>query len=97
MVQYKETLIVTLLLKREVNSVVVFYTYSVVLKILLFAECNTGNVVDLFAKSISTSDIKATPCEDYKTFKSGNCGNNEDVIFGENINRNAKGFYFVHL
>lgn len=54
-------------------------------------------MVDLFAKSISTNDMKATSCQDYATFILGKCEDNENIIFGENVNKTAKGEYFFDL
>lgn len=53
--------------------------------------------MDLFAKSISTIDMKANSCADYATFIAGKCADSEKVIFGENVNKTAKGKYFFDL
>lgn len=54
-------------------------------------------MVNLFAKSIATNDIEAKRCKDYKSFLSGNCENNEEVVFGQNVNNNIRGTYFLNV
>ncbi|KAJ8919210.1 hypothetical protein NQ315_012198 [Exocentrus adspersus] len=51
--------------------------------------------VTLFAKSVNSNDIKATKCDNLENFRKGGCNDEEQVTFGENIDKAARGRYFL--
>ncbi|XP_044258124.1 lipase member H-like [Tribolium madens] len=52
--------------------------------------------VKLFAKSINSNKFEGVECESVENFKEGKCDQNKSIVFGENVDRNARGNYFVN-
>ncbi|XP_068910151.1 lipase member H-like [Tenebrio molitor] len=49
----------------------------------------------LFASSINSDKFKGVKCGSVEDFKKGKCEKNESVVFGENVDKSARGDYFV--
>jgi len=51
--------------------------------------------VKVFAKSINSDKFRGVKCESVEDFKAGKCRKNDSVVFGENVDKAARGNYFV--
>lgn len=85
------------MLKKKVRIDFCFVVFFLIKKLCFIAECGTQMVVDLFVKSINSTDIKAKNCGDYISFTTGKCKNNKEILFGENVNKDERGIYFLDL
>ncbi|KAJ8927622.1 hypothetical protein NQ314_019900 [Rhamnusium bicolor] len=58
-------------------------------------KCDPLKSITLFAKSVNSNDIKAKKCDSLEDFREGVCENKEQVTFGEMVDKNVRGKYFL--
>lgn len=65
--------------------------------IVYSADFGKPKAVEAFAKAINSRKFKGIKCESVQDFRAGKCVKNEGVVFGESVDKTARGNYFVSV